>query len=192
MLAKIVLPLLFIVLISAGDLSAGGNLVSIVLSSDSTISNAELLFARDSSIVILYPPNVSEETLTRKGVIVMEIQKSAMKSITLIGAGGGHGGTGAIIGAFSGIAVAGASLSGVVVESNTGTHRADAALVVLGLTTFGLVGAGVGALLGSTFKEDIIIEPSSLQTLSPLNVNARYENQEPEFLKSVVMRRIGN
>jgi hypothetical protein len=191
MLLKLFLTLLFILSLSACNLFAGGNLTRIVLTSDKTLTDAELLAVRESTIVVLYPPNVDEERLNQKGVIIMEIQKSVIQSITLYGAGDGYTGTGAIIGSVVGMSIAGALLSEVRSESNSGTHRADASLVVLGLASLGGVGAGVGALLGSTFKEDVVVELTSLESFSSLRAYARYTNGEPEFLQSAITKRVG-
>jgi hypothetical protein len=191
MFLKAVVSLFFIAMFFVADLFAGGSITRILLSSDKTFTNGELLAVRESTIVVVYPPNVSEESLTRKGVIVMEIQKSVIKSIILVGAGDGYTGTGAVVGSIAGVAVAAALLSGVADESNSGTHRADGTLVVLGIVGFGGIGAGVGALLGSTFKEDVVVEPSSMESLAPLRLYARYVNEEPEFLQSTVNKRVG-
>jgi hypothetical protein len=190
---RIVFTILCVVTISKSNILAGGSEVVIVLNSGTNISHAELLAARDSSIVISFSRDASEADLMNREIPVAEIHKDSIKSLILLREGGSYAGTGAVVGFVVG------SIIGYGLTPKPGAHGNDSGM---GGNTdsensfgervpFALVGGActalIGTVLGAIVSDDLVVSRALILSPGFLREYARFKI-EPEHLKSVVAK----
>ena len=180
MKAKLTFILFVAYLIFPNILSAKGAEVEINLY-DGKIIYGELLFVRDSSVLIETIKEVSENIFPELEEKVIVINNIDIRRIIILGKSFVF--SGALIGALlGGSAIAIGDQIGNSSGSSEGGLIKGYAVSVLGSISL-IIGAGIGAIVGSLLSsDDIIIEPYP-NLKWKLKPYARYPDEEPEFLK---------
>ncbi len=148
---------------------------------DSTIIQGEILVVRDSSLVASPKYHANENWLRSNIAALKAVPESRILKVAL--AGRTHAAAGAGVGAFVG------ALAGGKIGSN-GLEGGEKSLGMLGggflgCIVGGFVGIGVGGNISSGAEE---MSPQDSGWWERLRSAARYEEEEPEFLRPVTLR----
>jgi hypothetical protein len=172
----------FLICIQAA--SADGRKIAITLRNGQEL-RGELLSAREKSLVITIGNNISDQELMDHPELVAAVPQQDIQKVTVQGKSHVLGGMciGLLLGTVGG---------GIIGNSQGYDNEPIAEIIVKPMVvagsalTFGLLGLLVGTLIGAgSSRGHEEIDTESLQDLFYFSQYARYQNDEPEFLKTV-------
>lgn len=169
------------------DLFADGATVEILLVSGKKV-DAELPAVREHSLLLSPLVGAMEEQLQAQEAL-LEVPTAAIQSVTLLREGGSNVAMGAVVGLGVGAAVGVAYIASSSSSENEVQQGFAVALSPLVIASYGVIGTGLGALIGLAIKDDKMMKASPADPdFESLNEYARFEEGEPESLKSMATR----
>ena len=163
--------------------SAGGRRITIMLRSGQEVKG-ELLSVREKSLVVTKVNDVSDWELTDHPEFIAAVSGQDIQKVIIKGKShvlGGMG-IGLLAGTLGGVIIGG---SAGKTDNTTVNSISQPMFAAGGAVIFGLGGLLVGALIGgASSKGGEEINADSLQDLFYFRQYARYQENEPEFLKT--------
>ena len=146
----------------------------------------ELLAVREHSLLLSTLVGATDTQLQTSEGAFVEVPTASIQSVTLMREGNSHAAVGALAGGVMGVGV-GYLISKPKSEDALG-QAIETSFSMVSIATCALLGAGLGALVGSVKGDKVIEAPFLDPDFVSLSRYARYQSGEPEFLKTKVPR----
>jgi hypothetical protein len=163
--------------------TAGGSRITLLLRSGLEVKG-ELLSVREKSLIVTKVNDVSDWELTDHPEFISEVSRMDIQKVTIRGKShvlGGMG-IGLLVGTVGGVLLGGSAGKVKDPVVNTITQPSFA---VGGAVIFGLGGMLVGALIGGASSRGTEeINADTMQDLFYFRPYARYQDNEPEFIRN--------
>ena len=173
------LPLLTV---PANDLLADGADVVLLLNSGSEVSG-ELLSVRENAILIARTSGTTDEVLERFPDAISVVPYESVQKVTIDGNSYVLLGLG--LGLVTGVAV-GFAVAPDAHEDNSPGQLVDGINSTYSVSIGGLIGLALGTVVGAAASTgDNEMETSTFKSPYSLKPYARYQEDEPEFLKAI-------
>ncbi len=151
----------------------------------------ELLVVREHSLLLSLWKGATKEQLQASNAALVEVSTAAIESVTLRREGGGYAAVGALTGCVIGGGI-GYLVSKPSENEEPVGQIVEATFSPLTTVACALLGAGLGALVGSAIREDKTVGASSGDPdFVSLNEYARFQSGEPEFLRDKAVKLFG-